>query len=504
MYGEHGDPAKELGRRFRGNTLNREATVHGGRSDPFGELKRAYEGYKPYKVLGAHYENIGNVDDLFEDERGRLLYIGTKMGLLAMKSTLIPTEIIRVNDKRGIVQVSESEDQIRHAPSLEDHEELTPELEDRVHGYFGLIDKRYGVPPREPPIRDEFAPDGRIDVEPGERERGVSHEHPPEQKEPDRRRSIFADEIRVQHPEELGAIVREWETGSEKDQKRVRLDHEQVQVPKQREEATTDHAQDVEHARDDTEGVEDGPEATEAAERRARELGVDLSTVEGTGAGSRILVKDVDAEWQDRIEATEAAERKARALGVDLSAVEGSGSGGRILVKDVESEWHNRQEVTEAAEHKARRLGVDLSTVKGTGSGGRILVGDVEAEGRKSAQGTQVAANQAAGRARDDSQPAGESDNEATEGVGEGAGGAVENTNGAVEDVGSGAESAAKAVGEDADQVAGRIVGDASQAVGEAGEGPAPHEVGQSADQAAGEVGQGTDQAAQGAGAAVG
>jgi pyruvate/2-oxoglutarate dehydrogenase complex dihydrolipoamide acyltransferase (E2) component len=35
------------------------------------------------------------------------------------------------------------------------------------------------------------------------------------------------------------------------------------------------------------------PEATEAATRRARELGVDLSGLEGTGAGGRIVVKDV-------------------------------------------------------------------------------------------------------------------------------------------------------------------------------------------------------------------
>lgn len=35
------------------------------------------------------------------------------------------------------------------------------------------------------------------------------------------------------------------------------------------------------------------PEATEAAVRRARELGVDLSNLQGTGAGGRIVVRDV-------------------------------------------------------------------------------------------------------------------------------------------------------------------------------------------------------------------
>ncbi len=41
--------------------------------------------------------------------------------------------------------------------------------------------------------------------------------------------------------------------------------------------------------------AEEGPEVTEAAERRAKELGVDPSGVKGTGSGGRVLVKDVEA-----------------------------------------------------------------------------------------------------------------------------------------------------------------------------------------------------------------
>jgi pyruvate/2-oxoglutarate dehydrogenase complex dihydrolipoamide acyltransferase (E2) component len=39
----------------------------------------------------------------------------------------------------------------------------------------------------------------------------------------------------------------------------------------------------------------EGPEVTDAAKRRAKELGVDPTTVEGTGSGGRVLVKDVEA-----------------------------------------------------------------------------------------------------------------------------------------------------------------------------------------------------------------
>ena len=80
-------------------------------------------------------------------------------------------------------------------------------------------------------------------------------------------------------------------------------------------------------------------EATEAAERRADELDVDIEAVgEGSGAEGRVLVEDVEeaADEEGKVHATDAAERKAEDLGVDLSAVEGSGQEGRITVGDVD------------------------------------------------------------------------------------------------------------------------------------------------------------------------
>ena len=52
-------------------------------------------------------------------------------------------------------------------------------------------------------------------------------------------------------------------------------------VPEASAEAQHDHAEE--------------PEVTDAAKRRAKELGVDPTTVEGTGSGGRVLVKDVEA-----------------------------------------------------------------------------------------------------------------------------------------------------------------------------------------------------------------
>jgi pyruvate/2-oxoglutarate dehydrogenase complex dihydrolipoamide acyltransferase (E2) component len=76
------------------------------------------------------------------------------------------------------------------------------------------------------------------------------------------------------------------------------------------------------------------------------------------------------------VEATEAAERKAEELEVDLEEVEGSGSSGRVLAADVEeAAWG--ADATDAAQRKAEELGIDLATVEGTGADGRITAWDV-------------------------------------------------------------------------------------------------------------------------------
>ncbi|HET6884673.1 MAG TPA: E3 binding domain-containing protein, partial [Rubrobacteraceae bacterium] len=74
----------------------------------------------------------------------------------------------------------------------------------------------------------------------------------------------------------------------------------------------------------------------EAAERRAEEL--DVESVEATGAEGKVVVDDVEqaAEEEGKVHATEAAERKVKELGVDLGGVEGTGKDGRITVGDVD------------------------------------------------------------------------------------------------------------------------------------------------------------------------
>src|ERR671920_1931442 len=99
------------------------------------ELEERYEGYTVYDNRG---ERIGKVDDLFIDEADREEYIGVKMGFLGRKSTLIPMDIARVNEADKAIEVSESKDHIKDAPSFDDDEDITPEYEDRIRSHFGL------------------------------------------------------------------------------------------------------------------------------------------------------------------------------------------------------------------------------------------------------------------------------------------------------------------------------------------------------------------------------
>lgn len=157
-------------------------------------------------------------------------------------------------------------------------------------------------------------------------------------------------------------------------------------------------------------------DASDAARREARELEVDLTKVEGSGSGGRIIVSDVVQASED------AAKRKAEELGIDLSEIQGTGSGGVVTVKDVTSfaeEAGDQAEetagqateaaaqadgaadgavdqaaqeagpaaggengsegpkATNAAQRRAEEMGIDLSTLKGSGAGGLITVKDV-------------------------------------------------------------------------------------------------------------------------------
>ncbi len=99
------------------------------------ELEERYEGFTVYDNRG---NKIGKVDDLFIDEADREEYVGVKLGFLGRKSTLIPMDIVRVNEADKALEVSESKDKVKDAPSFDDDEDITPEYEERIRNHFGL------------------------------------------------------------------------------------------------------------------------------------------------------------------------------------------------------------------------------------------------------------------------------------------------------------------------------------------------------------------------------
>lgn len=78
--------------------------------------------------------------------------------------------------------------------------------------------------------------------------------------------------------------------------------------------------------------------ATPAARRLAREAGVDLSLIVGTGPSDRVTEDDVRAylEGRSRILITPAARKLAEQHGLDVARITGTGTGGRIIEDDVQ------------------------------------------------------------------------------------------------------------------------------------------------------------------------
>ena len=216
-----------------------------------------------YTVYDEHYEKIGKVDDLFVDENDRPEYLGVKMGLLGLKSSLIPWELCRVNERRQLIEVGAPKDQIKDAPTFDDDEEISPELEERVYRHFGLQRgsaerSGYGEYYRDEDYSSPSAATGGVT---GEERRSDDVATGGGRDRPDRNRSASPDragatardardtrgarggdiadedELRVQRSEEeLRVGTREREAGSVNVRKRVRTEREQVRVPRRREE----------------------------------------------------------------------------------------------------------------------------------------------------------------------------------------------------------------------------------------------------------------------------
>ena len=93
----------------------------------------------------------------------------------------------------------------------------------------------------------------------------------------------------------------------------------------------------------------------------------------------------MQANTKSQVRAMPAARALAREKGLDLAAISGSGPEGCILIKDVEAHRAapapavatGPAKVTSLARKLARQKGVDLSAVQGSGPRGRVTKADV-------------------------------------------------------------------------------------------------------------------------------
>ena len=104
------------------------------------EYLRDLEGkYDDYTVYDRDASKIGKVDELFLGENDREEYIGVNTGLFGLSgTTLIPLEIVNVDENEKALRVDESKDRIKDAPSYSNEDDIDSEYEDKVRQHFGL------------------------------------------------------------------------------------------------------------------------------------------------------------------------------------------------------------------------------------------------------------------------------------------------------------------------------------------------------------------------------
>ena len=118
-----------------------------------------------------------------------------------------------------------------------------------------------------------------------------------------------------------------------------------------------------------------GVQVVPAARRLARQRGVDLAQVRGSGPSGRVLLADVEAALQapaasaptrdGRVPVVPAARRLARENNIDLAQVAGSGPQGRILIEDVEAAIAARSTAAAAAPEPSADGVVPLTGIRG-------------------------------------------------------------------------------------------------------------------------------------------
>ena len=142
--------------------------------DGLGNLEGKYDGYTVYDRDG---DKIGKVDELFVDENDREEYIGVKTGLFGLSgTTLIPIQIVNVDDGDKSLRVDATKESIKDAPNYDNEDDIGPEYENSVLQHFGIgpsgSSESRGSYGRNPNADDQSAGQTRTGGDTGDQDRG--------------------------------------------------------------------------------------------------------------------------------------------------------------------------------------------------------------------------------------------------------------------------------------------------------------------------------------------
>src|SRR3712207_2281573 len=223
----------------------------------------------------------------------------------------------------------------------------------------------------------------------------------------------------------------------------------------------------------------------EAFQALFQELMENYSAIEESISEAQQNVANLDTDQirrQGEIDATNAARRQARELGVDLTKIEGTGTDGRIIVSGV----------VEAAEAMGDGAGEEESEVSGDGAAGQVAGQAQQAVGQATDQAGQVA-----GQAQDTAGQVTGQAGQAVQGVQDtvggltgggqqgGVGGLVGGVTGQVGQAAQGVQDTAGQATQQAQDTVGQAAQQGQQAVGQAAQ-QGQQAAGQMAQQAGG------------------
>jgi hypothetical protein len=107
------------------------------------------DGYDGWPVLDEAGQRVGKVDEVYEDRDGRALYIGMRAGLLGGSRTLLPADLVEVDESAREVRTPWTRSRIKGAPRHDGDEPIDAELQRMVHEHLGRPDGPEAVGGRE-------------------------------------------------------------------------------------------------------------------------------------------------------------------------------------------------------------------------------------------------------------------------------------------------------------------------------------------------------------------